>query len=248
MMNYLSILLSFLITSSPIPADETIYFKSKDGVEIAADLYMTHAKTAPFIVLFHQAGWSRGEYNEIAPKLNALGYNCMSVDLRSGGSVNDVKNITNQNAIKSMKETQYVDAIQDMESAIGYAKENLAEGKLIVWGSSYSSALTLKLAGEMADQIDGALAFSPGEYFVSQGKPRNFIASSAAHIADPVFITSARNEKNSWWGIYVSISSDKKEYFLPESSGNHGSRALWQKFSDSPQYWDAVKKFLKSIE
>lgn len=248
MMTYLSILLSLIFTEVPNSVEETIYFKSKDGIDIAANLYMAHEKDAPFIVLFHQAGWSRGEYNEIAPKLNSLGYNCMSVDLRSGGSVNDVKNITNQNAIKGMKETNYVDAIQDMQAAIAYSRENFAQGKLILWGSSYSSALALKLAGDMANDIDGALAFSPGEYFVSQGKPRDFIASSASNITDPVFITSARNEKNSWWGIYVSISSDKKEYFLPETSGNHGARALWQKFSDSAQYWDAVKKFLKSIE
>lgn len=247
-MTFLPLLLSLLSISSIDTTEDTIFFKSKDGIEIAANLYMAHDKNAPFIVLFHQAGWSRGEYNEIAPKLNGLGYNCMAVDLRSGGSVNDVKNITNQNAIKGMKETNYVDAIQDMQSAIIYARENFAQGKLIIWGSSYSSALTLKLAGDMADDIDGALAFSPGEYFVSQGKPRDFIASSASHISDPVFITSARNEKNSWWGIYVSISSDKKEYFLPETSGNHGSRALWQKFADSAAYWDAVKKFLKSIE
>ena len=247
-MTYLSLLLSLLLISSDQPKEETIYFKSKDGIQIAADLYMAHDKSAPFIVLFHQAGWSRGEYNEIAPILNGMGYNCMSVDLRSGGSVNDVKNITNQNAIKAMKETKYVNAIQDMESAINYSKENFADGKLIIWGSSYSSALSLKLAGDMSDKIDGVLAFSPGEYFVSQGKPRDFVASSAAHITDPVFITSARNEKNSWWGIYVSISSDKKEYFLPQTAGNHGSRALWQTFPDSVQYWEAVKKFLKSIE
>ena len=34
-----------------------------------ADLYIAHDASAPFILLFHQAGWSRGEYLEIAPKL-----------------------------------------------------------------------------------------------------------------------------------------------------------------------------------
>ena len=35
----------------------------------AADLYAPHPATAPLVILFHQAGWSRGEYEEIAPKL-----------------------------------------------------------------------------------------------------------------------------------------------------------------------------------
>ena len=47
---------------------------------------------APVLVLFHQAGWSRGEYREIAPKLNELGYICLAIDQRSGKGVNGVAN------------------------------------------------------------------------------------------------------------------------------------------------------------
>ncbi|MEM7108513.1 MAG: hypothetical protein AAF519_09835 [Bacteroidota bacterium] len=226
---------------------ETIFFTSEDGLKVAGELYMPHSDTAPFIILFHQANWSRGEYIEIAPELNRLGFNCLAVDLRSGGEVNGVKNITKQNALRGMKETQYVNALPDMKAAIKFATGNYARGQLIIWGSSYSSALSLKLAGDLGTSISAVLAFSPGEYFVSQGKPRDFITSSAGSITQPVFVTSSRDEKNSWWGIYVAIPSDQKQYFLPSSSGNHGSRALWSKFSDSKDYWNAVTKFLKSI-
>ncbi len=229
------------------PKDKMITFPSEDGIIISADLYQIHAKSAPFIILFHQANWSRGEYNEIAPILNTLGYNCMAVDLRSGGAINNITNLTKLNAIKAMKATQYVDAMQDMRAAVQYAKKNFVQGKLIIWGSSYSSALALKLAGQIDDQIDGVLAFSPAEYFISQGKPRDYITSDAVKISKPTFITSAKSEKNAWWGIYVSILSDKKTYYLPESVGNHGSKALWSQYPDSDGYWQAVKAFLKSI-
>jgi len=43
------------------------------------------------------------------------------------------------------------------------------------------------------------------------------------------------------------IPSRKKQFFLPETKGNHGSRALWEKFSDNGSYWNAVKDFLKTI-
>jgi dienelactone hydrolase len=224
-----------------------INFQSEDGVEISADLYMIHPETAPFIVLFHQANWSRGEYNEIAPKLNAMGYNCLAVDLRSGGMINNVTNITKLNATKAMKSTQYVDALADMSSAVNYARENFATDKLIIWGSSYSSSLSLVLAAEMEEQIDAVLAFSPGEYFSSQGKPRNYVTTTAGEISQPVFIASARSEKGSWWGIYISMVSEKKIYYLPNSVGNHGSKALWEQYPDSNGYWEAVTDFLKSI-
>ncbi|WP_424352380.1 hypothetical protein, partial [Lutimonas sp.] len=67
---------------------ETINFKASDGVTVTADLYMPHKTSAPFILLYHQAGYSRGEYLSIAPQLNAMGFNCLAVDQRSGDKVN----------------------------------------------------------------------------------------------------------------------------------------------------------------
>ena len=77
---------------------ETIQFNSGDGIRVTADVYMTESADAPFILLFHQAGYSRGEYREIAPRLNAMGYNCMAVDQRSGKEVVGVQNLTHEMA------------------------------------------------------------------------------------------------------------------------------------------------------
>jgi len=242
----LIILVGFI--SFQTPAKKQITFPSNDGIELTADLYMTADKSAPFIVLFHQARWSRGEYNEIVPRLNSLGYNCMAVDLRSGGEVNGVKNLSVLAAKKAMKPTKYVDAYQDIDAAMKYARKYFADGKLIIWGSSYSSALALRYAGDNPDNIDALLSFSPGEYFKNQGKSAQYITEGAKNITKPVFITSAKGEKGSWWSIYEAIPSQQKTFFLPESSGNHGSKALWSKFGDSMTYWVAVEKYLKSLE
>lgn len=244
---YTLIILAALI-SFQTPAKKQITFPSNDGIELTADLYITTDKSAPFIVLFHQARWSSGEYKEIAPVLNSLGYNCMAVDLRSGGDVNGVKNLSVLAAKKAMKPTKYVDAYQDIDAAVKYARKYFAEGKLIIWGSSYSSALSLRYAGDNPDKIDALLSFSPGEYFKNQGKSALYITQGAKNITKPVFITSAKGEKESWWSIYEAIPNQQKTYFLPESSGNHGSKALWSKFGDSMKYWDAVEKYLKSLE
>lgn len=223
-------------------AQKTVEFNAADGLTITADLY-EKSGSKKVIVLFHQAGWSRGEYKEIAPKLNALGYTCLAVDQRSGGGVNDVKNETNARAKKAGKKTAYADAFPDIEAAVAYVKAQYSPDQLIIWGSSYSSALVLKYAGDYPDNIDAVLSFSPGEYFGS----KSFISSSAKNIKVPSFITSAKNEKNSWWGIHQSIPQGKKKFFLPDTKGNHGARALWSKFDDNGSYWTAVKSFLKSI-
>ena len=224
---------------------EEVEFESLDGLKITADVTLSSDdQTKPFIILCHQAGWSRGEYREIAPQLNKLGFNCMAIDQRSGGSVNKVKNLTAANAKAAQKGQDYVDAEQDIVAAVNYAKKNLSKGKLIIWGSSYSSALVLRIASEHSDEVDGVLSFAPGEYFKSQGKPADWITTSVKNIKCPVFITSAKNEAKNWAGIYEAIPTETKVKFLPTSKGNHGSRALWEEFSDSPQYWKATKSFL----
>ncbi len=228
-------------------SSETITFYSNDSLKITADLYRQNdEKMTPFIVLFHQAGWSRGEYLEIAPNLNQLGFNCMAIDQRSGNSVNEVDNQTASRAKKQKMATRYIDAYPDLVAAIEFAEKNYANGKLIIWGSSYSAALVLHIAGQRND-IDGVLAFSPGEYFGKQGKPENWITKSAKNIQVPVFITSAKNEKPYWERIYKAIPSENKTTFLPKTKGNHGSRALWSKFEDSDAYWKAVKDFLDNM-
>jgi len=64
----------------------------------------------------------------------------------------------------------------------------------------------------------------------------------------PVFITSARNEEGSWKAIYAAIANEQKVSFLPETIGNHGSRALWQQFTDHTAYWAAVTSFLNQFK
>ncbi|MEE9165800.1 MAG: alpha/beta hydrolase [Nitrospinota bacterium] len=226
--------------------NETILFPSIDGLQITADAYIQHPdKKTPFIVLFHQAHWSRGEYLEIVPKLNQLGFNCMAVDLRSGKEVNGVSNETMLRAKAIGKGTTYVDALQDMEAALKYAHNHYAEGKVIAWGSSYSAALVLKIAGDRPDLVGGVLAFAPGEYFKRLGKPGTWIQSSAGKIKIPAFITSAHREKKAWSDIFDDIPSKTKASYLPDTNGNHGSRALWSRFKDSDGYWKAVTGFLE---
>ena len=223
-------------------------FPSLDGLAITADLYAPHAdKQTPFIVLCHQAGWSRGEYREIAPKLNELGFNCVAIDQRSGKGVNGIDNETAKKAAAESKPQTFVDAEQDMVAALKWVHQNQATDKVILWGSSYSSALALRIAGEHPDLADGVLSFAPGEYFIRFGKPNDWIASSAAKIKVPAFITSAKNEWNNWKRIYEAVPGDKKVKFLPETAGNHGSRALWKKFGDHDAYWTSVKGFLEQF-
>jgi dienelactone hydrolase len=214
----------------------TITFPSLDSLTVTADHYHVD-KTKPIIVLCHQAGWSRGEYQEIAPKLNALGFNCIATDQRSGGQVNGITNQTNQEAVNAGKPTAFLDAEQDIIAAIKWAKEYYGKD-VILWGSSYSSALALKVAKEN-DEVEQVLAFSPGEYL-----PGVDLKATITGLDKPSFLTSSKTEEGQTKALFEVISAAKKTQFVPNGSGEHGSRALWEEKTDHAEYWTALKTFL----
>ncbi len=229
------------MNSNTIKDVRTTTIKSKDGLQITADIYEVENSSKPVILLFHQAGYSRGEYVEIAPKLNALGYTCIAIDQRSGDGVNGVTNETNKAAKTAGKATEFVDAIDDLRATIEFSLKEFDTDKIVLWGSSYSSSLVLILGNEYSDNVSAILSFAPGEYFTYEGKK---IADYAAGLETSVFITSAKNEYNNWKGIYESIPSSSKAHYLPEDAGHHGSKALWEKSTGHETYWEHVIGFL----
>jgi len=243
-------LLAALVLAGPVAAPplagqapRAVAFMSGDSVPVTGDLYAPLPPTSPFIVLFHQAGASRGEYRDIAPKLVAMGFNCMAVDQRAGDASNGVTNETAHRAQAEGRPASMLAARQDLEAALRYAREHYAKGPLLAWGSSYSASLVLVVAGETKGLVDGVLAFSPGEYFpVSPGGP-HLVANAARAVTVPVFITAARSEDD-WRPIYAAIAPALRRSYVPEAEGRHGSSALWKDTPGQEGYWQAVRGFL----
>jgi len=225
----------------------TVTFPSQDGIPVTADLYMAYDKSAPLILLCHRANWSRGEYLEIAPKLNMLGFNAIAIDQRSGKTKNNIDNATKLAAEGQGKGTTYLDALQDMNAAIDFACSKTSSGKIILWGSSYSSSLGFTLLEKNKNRISGYLAFSPGEYFKDFGKAENWIASEAASVTIPVFITSKKSEKDGVQPIFDALKSKNKTYYVPEHESKHGSQGLYEATEGHEKTWTEVEKFLKNF-
>ena len=120
-MEKILLLLLFLFILPPtLFSQTTITFPAKDSVTVTADLYFV-SDTLPYIVLCHQAGYSRGEYRETAWKFMKLGHNCIAVDARSGNEVKGIENETAAAAKEKRKPTSYLDAEKDIVAAIAYA-------------------------------------------------------------------------------------------------------------------------------
>jgi dienelactone hydrolase len=234
------LLLFFSVMSN---AQQTITFPSSDGLTVTADLYLQD-KALPFIILYHQAVSSRGEFNEIAPKLQKLGYNCLAVDLRSGKESNFVQNETAARAVEKGLPTSFLDTEKDMLAAIEYVKKYDKRGKCILFGSSYSASLVLR-AGQNNKSVKAIVAFSPGEYF----QPQLTLKSTLINLDKPIFIAATNREKPFVKDMMSNTLDSYITWWFPtKGSGVHAAHALWDSSPESSDCWTALLIFFKNLK
>jgi dienelactone hydrolase len=211
---------------------------SKDSLLITADIYEVNEKK-PTILLCHQAGFSRGEYNDTALELMNLGYSSMAIDQRSGNEANGVKNETAEKAKNKGLSTNYIDAKQDIEAAIDYMYELNGQQPIILVGSSYSATLAL-LIGKDSNKVKAIVAFSPGEYYKGIT-----VREEIKDLNKPTFVTSSKKEAEKLSLMISLTDSTITEHYIPKIEGIHGSRALWESTYGNKEYWNAFKLFLQ---
>lgn len=222
---------------------EKVIFPSLDGLPITALLYKKN-NHAPVIVLCHQARFNKFEYVKIAQTLNEKGFTCLAIDQRSGSAMVEEFNETALKAKELGRPTGFLDAEQDIQAAVNFASTRY-DKKIILWGSSYSSTLALYLAIENKN-IAAVVAFSPGDYF---DKEKGSLKEKLKNLNKPVFITSSKDESTDITNLleYLPIN-DTKTQFIPQSIGEHGSKALWKTDENNEEYWIAINHFLEKIK
>ena len=238
---YLLYLMLLLSVSLQLSAKRKITFISEDGVTVTADLYFK-SKELPYVLLFHQDGYSRGEYNEIAEKIMNLNYNCLAVDLRSGDRVNYVENETARFAKLHGFATDYAAVEKDIKAAIAYAYKK-SEQKVVLFGSSYSAALCLKQAINNG-RVMAIVTFDPGEYL----KPAYSLKDNMKEIDKPVFVATNKSNYPFVKEIFADTDPGLLTYFTPSNGkGEHGAKALWAESENNKEYWLALLMFFSKL-
>jgi len=233
--------LSFVFSSSNTIRVKTITFTAADGLEVTADEYLLDSEK-PYILLFHEQGSSRGEFNTIARRFCKLEYNCLAVDLRNGGNNNFVSNQTARQLREEGLSAGIRDIEQDVEAAIKYA-QNKSNHPVILFGSGANGSLSLKIAVSNK-QVRAVVAMSPGEYFMPEIK----IQDTIAHLMKPVFISSSKAEFPYVSELASGIGKDYLTLFEPKvGPGERGSASLSEKYKQSTEYWIALILFFKEL-
>lgn len=230
-------------------AQQPVQFKTADGVTIYGSYYAAKNSAQPMILLFHQAEANRYEYAPIAPKLVALGFNCLAIDQRWGGEMFGHGNETVQKlGHEETVENKLADLEADLDAALAWAKQKDPSKKFILWGSSYSASLVFVEAAKHPNSVAGVLAFSPGEYF---DRHPQLVRDAAANVHVPVFVTSENDPErfSDATRIFNAVASHDKVHYVARYAV-HGSATL--RADRNPQgaatNWQAVARFLKRFQ
>lgn len=231
------------VKSAHAESANPVTLTASDGVKVYAWETSTGDKTRPILLLFHQAGSNHAEYDPIVPELVKAGFNTLALDQRSGAERWGVPNRT----VKELgRSAGYNDALKDLEAAVAWPKKSGYTGKIIVWGSSYSSSLVFLLAAK-EPTVSAVLSFSPGEYLGGE----TTVKDAAKQVKVPVFITSAKSkdEVTEAKAILGAVASEKKTQFVPKIAGVHGSSTLRKDRNANglQENWAAVRAFLDSV-
>lgn len=226
-------------------APRPVALKAADGVTVYGTYYPTPGHPKAILLLFHQAGSSKGEYAAIAPRLVHEGYAALAIDQRSGGGLYGPNRTATQVAGSAKgKDADYLSVLPDMEAALDWAKARNAP--VILWGSSYSASLVFLLAASAGDRVAGVIAFSPGEYF----NDKAMVERAAAKVTVPVFVDSASNadEIAEAKAIVSATASTDRQQYIPKN-GVHGSSTLnaTKNPGGADENWQAVLSFLKRV-
>ena len=227
-------------------APQPVELKAADGVTVYGTYYPTAKAPKATIILFHQAGSSKGEYAGIAPQLARAGYAALAIDQRSGGGMFGPNRTAAAVKASGDESADYLSALPDMEAALAWA---VAKGPpVVLWGSSYSASLVFLLAASARDKdkVRAVIAFSPGEYF----EDKLMIERAAAKITVPVFVDQASSEAeiSEAKPIVLATRSVDREQFIPKS-GVHGASTLnaSRNPAGADENWAAVLAFLKRV-
>lgn len=196
---------------------EQISLVASDGVAVYGAAWRAKAG-APWILAFHQASSSHGEYEPLAPIFVRAGYSVLAIDQRSGGNLYGA----NKTVEALGASGSYEAAMADLEAALAWAKQEAGGAPVIVMGSSYSAALVFLLAAGHPADVQGVVSFSPGEYL----SDRQAVRRAAGKVSVPVYLTEGSGEERDVASIYDAVASGSKVHYQPGRYGIHGASTL----------------------
>jgi pimeloyl-ACP methyl ester carboxylesterase len=136
---------------------QEVEFETSDGVLVKGTLTPAGGAGGPAVILVHQFGSNRSDWDELAPLLNERGYSTLAYDIRGMGESTE---LAGGGAVDASAGADYLDAFPlDTQAAAEVLRSELEPSAIGVVGASVG-ANTAFVASGSGFGLDGAVALS----------------------------------------------------------------------------------------
>lgn len=205
--------LAALALPTALLAQEEVTVPSAEGATIYADHYPHEGdRSRGTVLLVHDETGNSRDYAEIAPRLAALAFEAVAVDIRPGGQMDGGTNRTV--AGLAAAPSFHDDGLQHVQAALAGAREALPDDPILHVGSGPSADMAIVAAAEDPEGIAAVLAVSPLSMLM-----RSDEAEAASRLTVPPFLTCATvpiNELASVSKIADKVPPDLLTRFDPD--------------------------------
>jgi alpha-beta hydrolase superfamily lysophospholipase len=226
-------------------AQEEVTFTAVDEATVYADRYAHEGDhSRGLALLFHDETGNAQQYADIVPRLTAMGFDAVAVDTRIGGNMYGGTNRTL--AALPGPPTFYDDSLQDVEAAVAWARQQVPDSPLLLWGSGPSADEVIVVAADHPEGIAAVLAFSPFSMLMKSDE-----AEAASRLTVPLFVgyaTTPVDELGTVSKITDAVPPDLLTFPTPEV-GAHGVVTLTEQWNPKgwEANWAAVEAFLDKV-
>ena len=166
-----------------------IFLTTKDNVKIAANLYEVENPIG-WLVLVHMMPATKESFQELAQRLQNLGYESIAIDLRGHGESDK-----GPNGFLKFSDSEHQKSILDLEAAVDYLieKRQATRDKIIFIGASIGANLSLQYISEHPE-FKTVVLLSPGLNY--RGIKTEPLVKNLK-TGQKVFFVSSRDDPNS---------------------------------------------------
>lgn len=226
------------VASSPAV---TVTFPTDDSVTISASLRVGRPGSTP-IVLVHQLGSARAEWEPLVAKLAAAGLTTLAIDLRGHGeSTAGAATNTRTYAYDSFSDADWRATPKDVQAAIAFlaSREDLWPGHVVLVGSSIGGTACIAAAAD-DPRVVRMVVLSPGRAY--HGFDAILPASRLGGREVLVFHAADEAPSAETASVLDRIVTNSTVRAVPGSA--HGVAM----FQDDPSQLDAVAEFIDGAQ
>jgi dienelactone hydrolase len=229
-----------------VTAPQTVTVNSPDGVNLVGSFFESAKPNSPALLMLHEWQSDRHSFDDFAKRMQAKGFNVLSIDGRGFGEstkTSDGKPVTAGRTDADVK-----GMLGDLGAAFDYLakQKNVDPNHIGIVGASYGSSLALIYAADNP-RVAALALLSPGlNYFGNmQTEP-----AAEKYGKRPMFLIAAEDDKESADAVrnLAAVNNNGMYGMLVYPSGGHGTALFKLTFPnhERPELAESLEWFFTS--